>query len=114
VSATVPSKGSTNQSDFAFDEMVSTFLSSMCQSPGLFCQLSVSGRPAIEGVVCPKAGAELSHRKIPEKTQYLAMRPMFFSFRSRARRRVNINRQNKSTRRRAAANENRARLARCV
>jgi hypothetical protein len=44
----------------------------------LFCQLSVSGRPAIEDVVCPKAGDEVSHRRIPEKMKYLAMRAMFF------------------------------------
>jgi hypothetical protein len=57
VFATVPSNGSTNQSDLALDAMVSTFLSSIFQESGAFCQVRLPGRPAIDGAVGPKASA---------------------------------------------------------
>src|SRR5882757_3142690 len=66
VLATVLSKGSTNQSVFGFEEMVSTFLLSMFQVRGAFCQVSGPGRTGMDGVFCAKASAEARHRRNAE------------------------------------------------
>src|SRR5713101_1340008 len=78
VFATVPSNGSTNQSVFRFEEMVSTFLLSKFQERGVFCQVSVPGSPGMETVVCAKASAEVRHRSSPELAIYLTARDFIF------------------------------------
>src|SRR5712672_3886957 len=66
VLATVPSNGSTNQSVFGFEEMVSTFLLSMFEARGAFCQASGPGRPGMDGVFCAKASADPRHKRNAE------------------------------------------------
>jgi hypothetical protein len=52
----------------------------MFQERGVFCQLSVPGRPGMDNVVCPKASAEASHIKSPGVLIYFTIRDfMFFS-----------------------------------
>src|SRR5712672_2431492 len=74
VLATVPSKGSTNQSVFGFEEMVSMFLLSMFEARGAFCQASGLGRPGMDGVFCAKASAEARQRRSAEMQMILGMR----------------------------------------
>src|SRR5712672_3402052 len=79
VLATVPSKGSTNQSVFGFEEMVSTFLLSMFHARGAFCQVSGPGRPGMDGVFCAKASADARQMSKPEMPIIPIAREFMFS-----------------------------------